>query len=79
MLLLINEISNNKLINIIDVLNIKTVELDNNIEKKVINGASIENIYNSNEVLFIKNNEAIALYKEKDNKLRSYKMFKGGM
>ena len=75
----IDEISDNKLISIIDVLNIKTVELDKNIEKKVINGASIENIYNSNEVLFIKNNEAIALYKEKDNKLRSYKMFKGGM
>lgn len=75
----IDEIDNNKLINIIDVLNVKKVELNSDIEKKVINGTIIDNIYNSDKVLFIKNNEAIALYKEKDNMLRPYKMFKGGM
>lgn len=77
----INDISDNNLINIIDILDYKKVELTNNLEKKVLNGAIIDNIYNSGEVLFTSDNEAIALYKKYDkdeSKLRPYKMFKGG-
>ncbi|MBQ2946873.1 MAG: tRNA pseudouridine(55) synthase TruB [Bacilli bacterium] len=77
----INNINENSLINIVDVLNYKKVELTSYKEKEVLNGAIIDNIYDSDEVLFIKNNEAIALYKkyDKDNKkLKPYKMFKGG-
>ena len=74
----IDEISKDKLINIKDVLDIKSIELDSSIEKKVLNGAILDNIYNSDAILFTKNNEAIALYKLEHNKLRSYKMFKGG-
>ena len=75
----LDEISKYKIISITDVLKVKKIELSDNIEKKVRNGAIVDNIYDCNEVLFIKNNEAIALYKEKDNMLKPYKMFKGGM
>ncbi|MBQ9071829.1 MAG: tRNA pseudouridine(55) synthase TruB [Bacilli bacterium] len=77
----LDNISENNLINIIDILDYKKIELTSNVEKKVLNGAVIDNIYSSDEVLFIRNNEAIALYKkyEKDDKkLKPYKMFKGG-
>lgn len=77
----LEEMSENKLINIIDILDYKKIELNNNIKKQVLNGAIIDNIYDINEVLFIENNEAIALYKiyDKDSKkLKPYKMFKGG-
>lgn len=66
---------------IIDILNYKKVILNDDIRKKVLNGAIIDNIYGVSEVLFIENNEAIALYKiyEKDkNKLKIDIMFKGG-
>ena len=78
----LDNISENNLINIIDVLDYKKVELTSILEKKVLNGAIIDNIYDSDEVLFIKDSEAIALYKkyEKDDKkLKPYKMFKGGI
>lgn len=78
----IDEINENKLINIINILDYKKVELTSDIEKRVSNGALIENIYNEEKILFVKNNEAIALYEkyDKDNsKLKPYKMFKGGM
>ena len=71
-----------KLKDIIDIIDCKKIEINNNIEKQINNGAVINNIYNSKEVLFIKNNQAIALYKkyDKDNsKLKPYKMFKGGI
>lgn len=79
--IILEEVNENKLINIIDVLDCKKVELTSDKEKEVLNGAIIDNIYNSDEILFIRNNEAIALYKkyDKDNKkLKPYKMFKGG-
>ena len=77
----LEQLSENSLINIIDVLECKNVDLTIDKEKEVLNGAIINNIYNSDEILFVKNNEAIALYKtyEKDDKkLKPYKMFKGG-
>ncbi len=77
----IDNINENSLIDIVDVLDYKKIELTSNKEKEVLNGAIINNIYDSDEVLFIKDSEAIALYKkyDKDNKkLKPYKMFKGG-
>lgn len=78
----IDEISSDKLINIIDVLDYEKINLTDDIANKVLNGAIVDNIYNSDEILFTKNNEAVALYKiyEKDNKkLKPYKMFRGGI
>ena len=77
----IDNINENSLIDIVDVLDYKKIELTKTQEKEVLNGAIIDNIYDSDEVLFVKDNEAIALYKkyDKDNKkLKPYKMFKGG-
>ncbi len=77
----IDNINENSLIDIVDVLDYKKIELTIEKEKEVLNGAIIDNIYDSDEVLFIKDSEAIALYKkyDKDNKkLKPYKMFKGG-
>ena len=76
---LVNEISDNDFIKITDVLKVKKIELTSDIEKKVLNGAVVDNIYNVDEVLFTKNLEEIALYKLKDNKLKPYIMFKGGI
>ena len=78
----IDRIDQNSLINIVDVLDYKKIELTKDMERQVLNGAIIDNIYNSDEILFIKNSEAIALYKKYDkncSKLKPYKMFKGGM
>ena len=77
----LEELNENNLINIVDILDYKKIELTKDKEKEVLNGAIIDNIYDSDEVLFIKENEAIALYKKydkDDKKLKPYKMFKGG-
>jgi len=77
----VDNINENNLIDIIDVLDYKKIELTKDKEKKVLNGAIIDNIYDSDEVLFVKECEAIALYKKydkDDKKLKPYKMFKGG-
>jgi len=77
----IEDIDSSSIKNIIDVLPYKKIELTEDIRKKVENGALVNNIYNYDEILFIENKEAIALYKkyEKDSsKLKISKMFKGG-
>ncbi len=77
----IASIASNDLINIIDVLDVKKENITLDIEKKIYNGAIINNIYSSDEILFVSNNEAIALYQkyDKDNKkLKPLIMFKGG-
>ena len=77
----IKEVDGTKLISIVDVLNCKKVILNDDIKKKVLNGAKIDNIYDTDEVLFIDNNDAIALYVKDNNetdKLKIEIMFKGG-
>ena len=71
----------NHLKTIIDILPYKKIKLTDNIRKKVLNGALIDNIYNEDKILFIEDNEAIALYKAIDDKskLKSYIMFRGGI
>ena len=77
----LDDININDLKNIIDILPYKKVELTDDIRKKVLNGALIDNIYNEDKILFIENNEVIALYKTIDDKskLKSYIMFRGGI
>lgn len=78
----IEDISENNVRSIIDVLPYKKIEITDDIRKKVVNGALVDNIYNEDKVLFIENNEAVALYKicnSDKNKLKSYIMFKGGI
>ena len=53
-----------KVIPIKNVLDIKCIELTDDIYKKVVNGAKIKNIYNMPRVLFTKDNREIAIYKE---------------
>ena len=77
----IDNINENSLIDIVDVLDYKKIELITDKEKEVLNGAIIDNIYDSDGVLFVKEKEAIALYKKyykNEKKLKPYKMFKGG-
>lgn len=51
-----------------------TVELDNELEKKILNGCVINNIYNEEYVLF-KGKDNLFLYKNENNKLKPFKMF----
>ncbi len=78
----LDDVNRESLIDTLEVLDYKKVYITDDIEKKVLNGALVDNIYNSNEVLFITDNRAIALYKvyEKDEKkLKPRIMFKGGV
>ena len=67
----LDDVTEKNLIPIKDVLNCKKVELTKDIAKKVLNGAQIED---KEEILFLKDDEEIALYK---NGLCQV-MFKGG-
>lgn len=77
----LEDIENNrfKLISIEDTLNdIYSIEVDDNLYKKISNGAIIDNIYNKNLILFKKNDRIIAIYEtySKDlTKLKPSKMF----
>lgn len=73
----LENLSNDDIISIRNILNVKKVKLTSDIRKKILNGAPVENIYNEDEILFVDEDE-IALYKSKDNKLISEIMFKGG-
>ncbi len=78
----LEDVSCDKLINIVDILDYEKIEPDDNLLKKISNGAIIDNIYNNDKILFIKNNEAISVYKiyDKDStKMKPLIMFKGGI
>ena len=75
----LEQIENNqyKMLDILDVLDYNKVEIDEDLYKKIINGAIIDNIYNEDIILFTYNNQAISIYRtyEKDNKkLKPWKM-----
>lgn len=74
----LEDIKNNKykLISIEEVLkNYYTVDLDDELEFKVKNGTKIKNIYNEDIVVFKKNNQVLAVYKDDEGCLRMWKMF----
>lgn len=60
----LDDLTTDKVIPIKNVLDIKCIELTDNIYKKVVNGAKIKNIYNVSRILFTKDNREIAIYKE---------------
>lgn len=68
----IEDINNNnyKFCDINKLLNYKKVEVDDFLEKKVLNGCIIDNIYNEDIIIFTKNNNLLVAYKkyEKDSK-----------
>lgn len=71
-------VDNLEVIPIIDCLDIKKVSVnDEEFLKKISNGVKIKNIYNTNMVMFIKNNKPISIYQENgDNYMKSYRVFK---
>ena len=74
----LEDIKNNKykLISIEEVLkSYYTVDLDDELEFKVKNGTKIKNIYNEDIVVFKKNNQVLAVYKDDEGCLRMWKMF----
>ena len=78
----LDQVTENNLIKIKDVLTCQHVQITDDIRKKVLNGANIMNDYNSEEVLFMDNNQAVALYIKDDknkNQLKVEKMLKGGV
>ena len=71
------DIDNLKVISIMDALDMPKIEVDDYLYKKVSNGVKIENRYNSDYVLFIKDNNPVAIYKSSDNGImKSYRVFK---
>ena len=73
----IEDIKENNLIDIKDILDIKKVIVDENLKFKIINGQLLDNIYNTDKILFINNNQVLAIYKtyEKDiKKIKPYIM-----
>lgn len=68
-------LNNLKIIPIIDALKIPKIELDSTIEKKVLNGAKIKNIYDNDTILFIKNNRPVAIYQSNGDIMKSYRVF----
>ena len=68
---------NSNLLNINKALDIEVLEIDDKDYKKVVNGAIINNSYNiKDKVLFLKDNKALAIYQNFNNKLKCYKMLK---
>lgn len=56
-------------------LNIKKIEVDDNLLKKVSNGVKVENNYQSNLIMFIHNNIPLAIYKDDNGVLKAYRVF----
>ena len=69
------ENGNYELISIKDVIDLPTVEIPDNLYKKIINGNKIEDIYNYEKVLFEKDNKIIAIYIKDDTLLKPLHMF----
>lgn len=65
----IDNIKDNNLISIKDVLDIPSIQIDDNIRSDIYNGHKIKNIYNLDKCLFIDNDKTIAIYDEHDGYL----------
>lgn len=72
----VEDVSYDKLINIKDILNIKTVVVKDELLKKIKNGNSINDIYNEELILFTdSDSNNLAIYKKYDNILKAFKVF----
>ena len=70
-----SNIDNLNIIPVIDAVNIKKVEVDETLLKKVSNGVKIDNIYNLDMVMFTYQGKPVSIYKDNDQKLVSYRVF----
>ena len=76
----LEDVNKNSIIRIKDVLDCKKINITPYNKVKILNGAKIDNEYDVDEVLFMDNDEEIALYKKDENNknmLKIYKMFGG--
>lgn len=73
----IDNLTTESIIPIKDALDIKSLELPDEITKKVVNGAKIKNIYKEDKILFIKDNKEIAIYKKDGDYMKVDKMIGG--
>lgn len=72
----VNDINEKDIILVKDFLDVKKIIVDDKFEKKIRNGVKIENVYDTDKVLFLdKNNNEIALYQENNGFLSVYCMF----
>ena len=69
------DIHNLSIIPIMDSIDIKKIEVDEKLLKKIANGVPIKNIYHDKMVMFIFNNKPISIYKDDNNILKSYRKF----
>lgn len=69
------DINNIKIIPIIDSINIKKIEVDESLLKKVSNGVRIKNIYQEDMIMFIYQKKPISIYKNDNGILKSYRVF----
>ena len=74
----LKQIENNqyKTLDILDALDYNKVEIDEELYKKIINGALIDNIYNKDIILFTYNNKAISIYRTSERDKKKLKPFK---
>ena len=70
-----SDIDNLKVIPITEATNIKKVEIKDDLIKKISNGVKIDNIYNEKIVMFLYHNTPIAIYKDDNGILKSYRGF----
>lgn len=72
------DIDNIKIIPVIDALDIKKVAVDDTLFKKISNGVKVISTYKEDFVLFTKNNVPIAIYKNDNGIMKSYRGFNIG-
>lgn len=65
-----------EIISIIDAIDIKKIEVNDELFFKVSNGVKLTNIYHEDMVMFVKNHLPVAIYKNHDGILKSYRVFK---
>ncbi len=70
-----SDIDDLNIIPIEKALDIKKIEINDELYKKISNGVKVDNIYNEKEILFIYNNKPIAIYKDDNGILKSYRGF----
>ena len=69
------DIDSLSIIPIIKAINIKKIEVDDDLFKKISNGVKVDNIYQEDMVLFAHKNIPIAIYKDDRGILKSYRGF----
>lgn len=74
----LDDIKNNnyKIIQLEETLDLPKIEVDDYLYNRIKNGSILEDRYNKDAIMFIHNNEIIAIYKKyKDNRIKPWKMF----